>query len=110
MHRSYRTFQPVQIIRYSNRIEIKNPGYSLIPDERLGEPGSRTRNPKIACTLHEMGFAETKGTGIRVMREAMATANLTPVLLESDRGRDEFTLRLLVHHLFSPEDIKWLAR
>jgi ATP-dependent DNA helicase RecG len=110
MHRSYRTFQPVQIIRYSNRIEIKNPGYSLIPDERLGEPGSRTRNPKIACTLHEVGLAETKGTGIRVMREAMATANLTPVLLESDRVRDEFTLRLLVHHLFSPEDIKWLAR
>lgn len=110
MHRSYRSHQPVQIIRYANRIEIRNPGYSLIPDERLGEPGSKTRNPKIAAVLHDVGLAETKGTGIRVMREAMETANLTQPLIESDRVRDEFTLRLLVHHLLGQEDIKWLAK
>jgi ATP-dependent DNA helicase RecG len=76
MHRSYRSNQPVQIIRYSNRIEIKNPGYSLVSEERLGEPGSRSRNPKIAAALHDGNLAETKGTGIRVMREAMELANL----------------------------------
>jgi ATP-dependent DNA helicase RecG len=110
MHRSYRTHQPVQIIRFANRIEIKNPGYSLIPDERLGEPGSKTRNPKIAATLHDAGLAETKGTGVKVMREAMERANLTLPLIESDRVRDEFTLKLLVHHLLGEEDVKWLAR
>jgi len=110
MHRSYQRHQPVQIIRYANRIEIKNPGYSLIPDERLGEPGSMTRNPKIAAILHDIGYAETKGTGIRAMREAMEQANLTQPLFESDREKDEFTVRLLVIHLLSPEDWKWLSQ
>ena len=77
MHRSYRQRQPVQIIRYANRIEIRNPGHSLVPDERLGEPGSLSRNEKIAAVLHEVGLAETKGTGVRSMREAMERANLT---------------------------------
>lgn len=110
MHRSYQRHQPVQIIRYTNRIEIKNPGYSLIPDERLGEPGSKTRNPKVAAILHDVGFAETKGTGIRAMREAMEQANLTQPLFESDRDRDEFTVRLLVMHLLSPADWEWLKQ
>src|SRR5690606_29547719 len=29
MHRSYRVNSPIQVIRYNNRIEIRNPGYSL---------------------------------------------------------------------------------
>jgi ATP-dependent DNA helicase RecG len=49
MHRSYRQKSPVQIIRYANRLEIRNPGHSLVPDERLGEPGSVTRNEKNRC-------------------------------------------------------------
>jgi ATP-dependent DNA helicase RecG len=110
MHRSYQQHQPVQIIRYPNRIEIKNAGHSLIPDERLGEPGSKTRNPKIAAILHDVGYAETKGTGIRAMREAMEQANLTQPLFESDRDKDEFTVRLLVIHLLNPEDWKWLSQ
>jgi ATP-dependent DNA helicase RecG len=109
MHRNYRPRQPVQIIRYANRIEIRNPGYSLIPDDRLGEPGSLTRNEKIAAVLHEVGLAETKGTGIRVMRDMMEHSNLTLPLFESDRHKDTFTVTLLVHHLFSNEDIEWLA-
>lgn len=110
MHRSYQRHQPVQIIRYANRIEIKNAGYSLVPDERLGEPGSKTRNPKIAAILHDVGFAETKGTGIRAMREAMEQANLTQPLFESDRDRDEFTVRLLAMHLLGPADWQWLSQ
>jgi ATP-dependent DNA helicase RecG len=109
MHRNYRKSQPVQIIRYANRIEIKNPGHSLVPDDRLGEPGSLTRNEKIAAVLHELGFAETKGTGIRAMREAMEHANLTHPLFLSDREKDEFTVRLLVHHLLGTDELEWLA-
>ena len=78
MHRSYRSHSPVQIIRYANRLEIRNPGYSLKSPEHLGEPGSEPRNPRIAAVLHETRFAETKGSGIRVMRETMEQAGLTP--------------------------------
>ena len=80
MHRNYRVNQPIQIIRYSNRLEIRNPGYSLISPDHLGEPGSKSRNAKIAETLHETRFAETKGSGIRIMRENMRKAALWPIL------------------------------
>ena len=109
MHRSYRSHSPVQIIRYANRLEIRNPGFSLKSPEHLGEPGSQPRNPCIAAVLHETRYAETKGSGIRVMREMMSQAGLTPPLFESDRGRDEFVARYLFHHFLGPDDVAWLA-
>lgn len=109
MHRSYRQNQPIQIIRYSNRLEIRNPGVSLVPDDRLGEPGSQQRNPKIAAVLHETRFAETKGSGIRAMREALTQAGLSPPTFESDRDKDTFVVTFLFHHFLSPEDVKWLG-
>lgn len=110
MHRSYRSHSPVQIIRYANRLEIRNPGFSLKSPEHLGEPGSQPRNPKIAAVLHETRFAETKGSGIRVMRESMEQAGLTPPLFESDRGADQFVARYFFHHFLGEEDIAWLAQ
>jgi ATP-dependent DNA helicase RecG len=110
MHRNYRSHSPVQIIRYANRLEIRNPGYSLKPQEQLGEPGSLPRNPKIAAVMHETRFAETKGSGIRAMREAMREAGLTPPLFESDRAGDLFVARYLFHHFLGEGDIEWLAR
>ena len=110
MHRSYRSHSPVQIIRYTNRLEIRNPGFSLKSPEHLGEPGSQPRNPKIAAVLHETRFAETKGSGIRVMRESMEQAGLTPPLFESDRDNDQFVARYFFHHFLGEEDIAWLTR
>jgi ATP-dependent DNA helicase RecG len=110
MHRSYRSHSPVQIIRYANRLEIRNPGFSLKSPEHLGEPGSQPRNPKIAAVLHETRFAETKGSGIRVMRDTMEQAGLTPPLFESDRGNDQFVVRFFFHHFLGESDIAWLAR
>jgi ATP-dependent DNA helicase RecG len=110
MHRSYQVHQPVQVIQYSNRVEIKNPGYSLIPFERLGESGSRSRNNIIPSTLHDVGLAENKGTGIPVMRKVMEKANLTVPVIETDRVKDEFRLRLLSHHFLGEPDIQWLSQ
>jgi ATP-dependent DNA helicase RecG len=110
MHRSYRLQAPVQIIRYSNRLEIRNPGFSLKSPDHLGEPGSVPRNPKVAAALYDTRFAETKGSGVRVMREMCERAGLAPPLFESDRGQDQFTLRLFFHHFLGPDDLAWLAR
>jgi ATP-dependent DNA helicase RecG len=109
MHRSYRTQAPTQIIRYSNRIEIRNPGHSLKAEDRLGEPGSETRNPQIAAVLHETAFAETKGSGIRVMRRLLAETNLAPPSFDSDRGRDEFVATFFLHNLLDDDDLAWLS-
>jgi ATP-dependent DNA helicase RecG len=108
IHRTYRENQPIQIIRYGNRIEIKNPGFSLKPEEQLGEPGSKNRNPFIAAIFHETNLAETKGSGIRTMRKLMENAKMVPPTFESNHTANTFTTRLLLHHFLSEEDIIWL--
>jgi len=110
MHRNYRERSPVQIIRFSNRLEIHNPGYSLKPTDELDQPGSKIRNELIATILHETGIADTKGTGVKVILEEMLEANLTLPLFQSNRDRDYFRVALFTHHLLGHEDIEWLKQ
>lgn len=108
MHRDYQIPSPVQVIKYANRIEFRNSGYSLKPEEELGLPGSMPRNEKIAKVFHNIRFAEEKGTGMATMREEMQQANLSVPLFESNRSSNTFVLTLLSHHLFGKSDIEWL--
>lgn len=110
IHRSNRVNQPIQIIRYSNRIEILNPGYSLKPQDDWGEPGSMLRNPRISEIFHDTNLAETKGTGIGAMRRLMKEAGLMPPTFESNHEANKFTARLLLHHFLSKENMEWLAQ
>lgn len=110
IHRSNRVNQPIQIIRYSNRIEIHNPGYSLKPQDDWGEPGSMLRNPRISKIFHDTNLAETKGTGIGAMRRLMKEAGLMPPTFESNHEANKFTARLLLHHFLSKENMEWLAQ
>ena len=110
MHRSYREGRPTQIIRYDNRIEITNAGFSLKEPESLGSPGSNIRNPVLAPIFHDTNLAETKGTGINRMRTLMASAHLAQPTFESSREQNEFTIRLLLHHFLGPDDLAWLAQ
>ena len=108
MHRDYRAPGSTQIIKYSNRIEFRNPGYSLKPKEQLGLPGSMPRNEIISRVLREIHYAEAKGSGISTMCEEMQKANLSLPFFESNRLGNFFVLTLLPHHLFSKSDIDWL--
>jgi ATP-dependent DNA helicase RecG len=110
MHRSYRIHGAIQIIRYANRLEIRNPGHSIKAEEQFGEPGSETRNPRIAAVLHEVNIAETKGSGIRAMREMMLANDLLPPTFESSRRPDQFVATFLFHHFLGPGDLVWLRR
>lgn len=110
MHRSYRINGAIQILRYANRIEIRNPGHSLKAEDKLGEPGSQTRNPRIAGVLHDLHFAETKGSGIRAMRQLMLDHDLLPPAFESSRSPDQFVATFLFHHLLDPSDLTWLRQ
>lgn len=108
MHKDYRVTSPTQIIRYANRTEFRNVGYSLKPQEQLGLPGSMLRNPILAQVFRDINYAEGKGTGIGTMRDEMRKANLSVPLIESNRSSNLFILTLLPHHLFDKEDIQWL--
>ena len=110
MHRSYRIHGAIQIIRYANRLEVRNPGHSVKAEEQLGEQGSETRNPHIAAVLHEVNVAETKGSGIRAMRELMQQQDLLPPAFESTRRPDQFVATFLFHHFLESDDLSWLRR
>jgi len=56
-----------------------------------------------------VNIAETKGSGIRVMRELMQQNNLLPPTLESTRQPDQFVATFLFHHFLGPEDVAWLG-
>lgn len=108
IHRTYRVNQPIQILRYANRIEIINAGYSLKPEESIGEPGSVNRNPFLAAIFHDTNLAETKGSGFRIMQNLMKSANMMPPTFESNREKNNFTIRLLFHNFLQKDDISWL--
>jgi len=107
-HRDFRVASAVQVIRYQDRIEVRNPGYSLVDDDQLGEPGSFPRNPRIADFFREMRLAENKGTGIAAIRRGMQRAGLTPPVFDSDRARNRFVVALWLHNLISEDHTSWL--
>ena len=110
MHKDYPCSSPIQVIKYANRIEFRNVGYSLKPFDQIGLPGSMTRNDIIANVFRDINYAEFKGTGISGMRDEMRKANLSVPLIESNRSANLFVLTLLSHHLFTKEHIKWLSQ
>ena len=59
--------------------------------------------------MHDLKMAETKGSGIRVMRAEMEARQLSPPLLESDRTGNQFMAKLVCHHFLGEQDIEWLT-
>jgi len=110
MHRDYQVNQPILVVRYSNRLEIRNAGYSLKPTSMLGEMGSIQRNPVIASVLYDLDFAETKGSGIRTMRRLLQNAGLTAPVFTSSSQSNQFTATYLLHQLLDTEQLAWLQQ
>lgn len=110
MHQDYRIHRPTQVRRFADRLEIENPGASLRDPDRLGEPGSELRNPRIAQLFYEIGWAEQKGTGIRAMQQAMDELGLTPPTFESDPQDRSFRVTFYRHHFMDELDLAWLER
>lgn len=108
MHRNCLMHGPTQIIRFGNRIEVRNVGRSVKAPAQLDQPGSRPRNPSLAAVLHDLHWAEAKGTGIRAMRRLAAEAGLPPPEIHSDRQANEFKLTLFLHHLLTEKDYRWI--
>ncbi|OBW93051.1 ATP-binding protein [Gallibacterium salpingitidis] len=108
MHRDYSVNQPSQINRFSNRIEMQNAGYSLKPLEEMGSASSITRNPLIAAVLYDLQYAETKGSGVTIMRNELKSVGLTLPLFQSNQDSNQFKATFLLHQLINEEQIQWL--
>lgn len=110
MHRDYQVNQPTLVVRYSNRLEIRNAGYSLKPEALLGEMGSKQRNPTLAAVLYDLDYAETKGSGIRTIRLLLNKAGLSAPVFTSDILNNRFTAAYLLHQLLGEEQLDWLRQ
>ena len=68
-----------------------------MPEGSLFDLMEKRQNEKFSET-HCLKIFKQVCSGIRVMRETMEQAGLTPPLFESDRGNDQFVARYFFHH------------
>jgi predicted HTH transcriptional regulator len=86
-HRQYSIPGPIKIAYYADRLEIFSPGHFAGPfiPESLGDGVSYIRNRVVCHTARRLGLIEKRGTGIRLIQDAMAARGLpAPLFQEGD--------------------------
>ena len=97
VHRDYSMHtegMPIQLVMYTNRIEITNPGglYGRLTIDQLGNAQPDTRNPVLVTAMETLGKTENRYSGIPTIRFAMEDRGLPePVFLDQ---RSEFSVAL----------------
>jgi ATP-dependent DNA helicase RecG len=109
-HRDYSHFvrgSYIQIRLFADRLEIQSPGglYGNVTVETL-EKEQSTRNRVLMRLMEDLHLVENRGSGIRMMLEAMRRANLEPPRFQDHRSSFWVTFRS--HTLMSPRAIAWL--
>jgi len=98
------TIRPYEIV-------LSNPGYSLAALERLDQGGvHQSRNPLIARAARLVGFAESAGSGLRILHAAWFGAHRPAPAISSDRASNAFSLKLDWRAAETTYDQKWLRR
>ena len=97
VHRDYSIHtegQFIQLLMFSNRMEIRNPGglYGRIRVDQLGKVQPDTRNPVLTSILESLHITENRYSGIPTIRREMARADLPEPEFIDDRGSFLVTL------------------
>lgn len=97
VHRDYSIHTencPIQILMFSDRIEISNPGglYGRTTIDQLGKMSLDVRNPYLASALEILISSENRYSGIPTIRAEMNKFGLIPPVFESERGYFKTTL------------------
>lgn len=92
VHRDYSFHtegMPIQLILFSDRLEIRNPGgiYGRISVDQLGQVQADTRNPVLALALEVLGITENRYSGIPTIRKSLAAYNLPAPVFQDRRGQ-----------------------
>lgn len=110
VHRDYATSSSrIQVDIYANRIEIINPGRSLMPIDELETTQSITRNPLTMNFFKENGYTEQKARGIRTIKQTIREAGLQAPVFENISGQS-FKATLFTSAFISTEDKEWLKK
>lgn len=97
VHRDYSFHtegMPIQLILYTNRIEITNPGglYGRMTLDQLGNIQPDTRNPVLVTVMETLGKTENRYSGIPTIRHAMQKRGLPEPVFADRRGEFSVTL------------------
>lgn len=91
VHRDYSIHtegMPIQLIMYSDRMEIVNPGglYGRLTVDQLGYAQPDTRNPVLATAMEILEKTENRYSGIPTIRSAMKRNSLPEPVFVNTRG------------------------
>lgn len=97
VHRDYSFHtegMPIQLIMYTDRMEIINPGglYGRLTIDQLGNVQPDTRNPVLVTAMEALGKTENRYSGIPTIRYAMKKLSLPEPLFMDSRGKFTVTL------------------
>lgn len=97
VHRDYSFHtegMPIQLIMYTDRMEIVNPGglYGRLTIDQLGNVQPDTRNPVLVTAMETLGETENRYSGIPTIRHAMKKLSLPEPLFVDSRGIFTVTL------------------
>lgn len=98
VHRDYSFHteaKPIQLIMFSDRLEIHNPGglYGRLTVDQLGNTQPDTRNPVLVTAMELLGETENRYSGIPTIRHAMERLGLPEPLFQERRGSFVVTLQ-----------------
>lgn len=98
VHRDYSIYtegMPVQLIIFSDRLEVINPGglYGRLTIDMLGKAQPDTRNPVLATALEVMGVTENRYSGIPTIRREMTEGKHPAPEFSAIRGEFKVCLR-----------------
>lgn len=99
VHRDYSFHtegMPIQLVMYSDRMEIINPGglYGWLTVDQLGHAQPDTRNPLLVTAMETLGKTENRYSGIPTIRYAMKKMALPDPLFFDSRG----TFKVVLYH------------
>ena len=77
---------------FADRIEITNPGESLVAPDRFIDAPPRTRNEAMAAIMRRVGICEERGSGIDKVMLAIEMAQLPAPLFETPPGATRVTV------------------
>ena len=91
IHRDYSYYTegtPIQIIFFTDRVEIHSPGglYGRVTVEQLGYEKTDLRNPTLAVMAETLTGSENRYSGIPTMRRELAAYGLSAPVFENRRN------------------------
>ena len=97
VHRDYSRYtenMPIQLILFSDRLEVHNPGglYGRLTVDQLGKMQPDTRNPFLVTAMEALGQTENRYSGIPRICHAMAEAGQPEPVFRNERGEFSVTL------------------